>query len=370
MAGVAQEAVVDPQKLKSSKTPGSYDSSASKFEEWWTKMNAWLECHTKQYCKKNTMGFDIPKLKPCMYAVLSRLKGTKGAHYMEMELKKLADSNLLHRHWELFATEIEGLFCPMLQQDWAQQVLKKLKQTDNMSTVAFIAKFMKLKYYAKTNDSAVVSLLKDNIHPRIHFQLFSTRQHSTDYNAILIAIKEIGTNLEAYCMFARTGQEAGPSKMIHQMETMEVSPRLDPNLEIGAVSWDNNNKKKGKAPAPQSNKCFNCGQDRHGIQDCKKLKNQCGECKFHGGSHWHNCSKYITKVCATSAEQTTAHVAPSISKDPFTAIHSMDFKQMQVYFWDKKDLAEKSGKGKAQCIFRVFNRWTFIFKTHSLLFVH
>ena len=87
----------------------------------------------------------------------------------------------------------------------------KLKQMDNMSMVTFIAKFMKLKYYSKTDDLAAVGLLKDNVHPRIHFQLFSTGRHSTDYNATLITIKEIGTNLEAYCMFAHAGQDAGPS---------------------------------------------------------------------------------------------------------------------------------------------------------------
>ena len=128
-------------------------------------MNAWLECHPKQFCKKNTMGCNIPELKPHMYVVLSMLKGTKGAHYTEMELKKLADGKSLHCYWELFTMEIEGLFHPMLQQDWAQQVLKKLKQTDNMSTVAFIAEFMKLKYYTKTNNHAAVGLLEDNIHP-------------------------------------------------------------------------------------------------------------------------------------------------------------------------------------------------------------
>ena len=47
-------------------------------------------------------------------------------------------------------------------------------------------------------------------------------------------------------------------------------------------------------------------------------------------------------------EQTSAHSAPSVSKDPFTAICGMDFEEMQAYFWDKKDLTEKSGKGKAQ----------------------
>ena len=99
--------------------------------------------------EKDLQGHDVPTLKPRMYAVLSRLKGSKGAHYAEMELKKLADGKSLHRYWELFAMEIEGVFRPQLQQDWACNMLKKLKQTDNMSTVAFIAEFMKLKYYVK-----------------------------------------------------------------------------------------------------------------------------------------------------------------------------------------------------------------------------
>ena len=218
---------------------------------------------------------------------------------------------------------------------------------DNMSTVTFITEFMKLKYYAKTDDHTAVGLLEDNAHPCIRYQLFSTRQWSSDYNATLIAIKEIGTNLEAYRMYACTGQEAGPSRSIHQMESMEIGPGLETDTNIRALSWDDK-KKKGKAPAPQGNKCFNCGQDGHRIWDCKKLKNQCGKCKFHGGGHRCDCLKYVARARATSAEQTTAHAAPSISKDPFAAIHGMDFEQMQAYFWDKKDLAEKSGKGKAQ----------------------
>ena len=34
-------------KVEIFQDPGSYDSSASKFKEWWTKINAWLECHLK-----------------------------------------------------------------------------------------------------------------------------------------------------------------------------------------------------------------------------------------------------------------------------------------------------------------------------------
>ena len=137
-----------------------------------------------------------------MYVVLSRLKGSKGAHYVEMELKKLTNGKSLHWYWELFAMEIEGVFRPQLQQDWARNALKKLKQTDNMSTVAFIAEFLKLKYYAKIDDGAAIGYLEDNVHPCIHYQLFSTGKHSSDYNTMLTAIKEIGANLEAYCMYA------------------------------------------------------------------------------------------------------------------------------------------------------------------------
>ena len=77
-------------------------------------------------------------------------------------------------------------------------MLKKHKQTDNMSTVAFIVEFMKLKYYAATEDWEAIGLLEDNVHPCIRYQLFSTGRRSANYDATLMAIKEIGTNLEAY----------------------------------------------------------------------------------------------------------------------------------------------------------------------------
>ena len=102
-------------KVEIFQDPGSYDGSASKFEEWWTKLNAWLDCHPKQFLEKDPQGHEVPALKPQMYAVLSRLKGSKGAHYAEMELKKLTDGKSPHRYWELFAMEIKGVFHPQLQ---------------------------------------------------------------------------------------------------------------------------------------------------------------------------------------------------------------------------------------------------------------
>ena len=236
-------------KVEIFQDPRSYDGLASKFKEWWTKMNAWLECHPKQFQEKDEQGHDVPALKPRMYAVLSQLKGSKGSHYAEMELKKLADGRSLHRYWELFSVEIEGVFRPQLQKDWARSMLKKHKQTDSMSTVAFIAEFMKLKYYAAMEDHEAIGLLEDNVHPRIRYQLFSTGRRSTNYDATLMAIKEIGSNLEAYQMYARTGQEAGPSRTVNQTEA-EIGPGPEVD-DIGALSWDDKKKKgKGKAPPP------------------------------------------------------------------------------------------------------------------------
>ena len=167
-------------------------------------------------------------------------------HYAEMELKKLADGKSLHWYWELFATEIEGVFHPQLQQDWAHNALKKLKQTNNMSTVAFIAEFMKLKYYAKTDDGAAIGYLEENVHPRIHYQLFSTGRCSSNYNSTLTAIKEISANLEVYCMDVHTGQEVGPSKTLNQVESAEIGLGPGAEEDIGTLSWDEKKKGKGK----------------------------------------------------------------------------------------------------------------------------
>ena len=166
-----------------------------------------------------------------------------------------------------------------------------------MSMVTFIAEFMKLKYYAKTDDGTAIGYLEDNVHPHIHYQLFSMGQRSNDYNVMLTTIREIGTNLEAYRMYDCIGQEAGPSKTLNQLELAEIG--LGPEMEedVGTLSWDEKKKGKGKGNVLlRNNKCFNCGIKGHSIKDCRKLRNQCNECKFHGGGHRANCSKYITKV--------------------------------------------------------------------------
>ena len=62
-AGITPGAGGGGTKVEIFQDPGSYDGSASKFEEWWTKMNAWLECHPKQFQKKETNG------RPHLYVI-------------------------------------------------------------------------------------------------------------------------------------------------------------------------------------------------------------------------------------------------------------------------------------------------------------
>ena len=115
-----------------------------------------------------------------------------------------------------------------------------------MSTVTFIAEFMKLKYYAKTDNGVAIGYLEDNVHPRIRYQLFSMGQRSNNYNVTLTAIKEIGANLEAYHMYSRAGQEAGPSKTLNQVELAEIGLGPGAEEDVGTLSWDEKKKGKGK----------------------------------------------------------------------------------------------------------------------------
>ena len=92
--------------------------------------------------------------------------------------------------------------------------------------------------------------INNNVHPRICYQLFSTGQHSSNYNAMLTAIKEIGANLEVYRMYSRAGQEAGSSKTLNQVEMVEIGLGPGAEEEVGALSWNEKKKGKGKGNVP------------------------------------------------------------------------------------------------------------------------
>ena len=106
-----------------------------------------------------------------------------------------------------------------------------------------------------------------------------------------------------------------------------------------------------------NNKYFNCGRE-HFTKECKKLKLQCGECKFLGGGHKKGCScqgKGSCQACSVKTEEgTTSWDGTKSTKnkkedkgkgcDWSKSIQGMSLDKARVWFKDYKNLAAKSGK--------------------------
>ena len=84
-------------------------------------MKMWLDCNPKQFTYIDGDGDKIINSKNCAYVILSCLHGSKRSHFMKVELQKLADEDTWLHNWEMLVKEVEGLFCPQLQIDWAKK---------------------------------------------------------------------------------------------------------------------------------------------------------------------------------------------------------------------------------------------------------
>ena len=91
--------------------------------------------------------------------------------------------------------------------------------------------------------------------------------------------------------------------------------------------------------------CYNCGEEGHYQDKCKKPKKECGECKFLGGKHKYTCSKYKgERKSARSAEKEHSN---GEGQDPrMKALKGMNFDALEAFFKDKQVL-DKKGKGRA-----------------------
>ena len=97
--------------------PGPFDGSMSKFEEWWAKVKAWQA--------ENHLAMPANMDKP-VRAVLSRLEGPKAGSFARTRLEML-NSGAAYA-WARMCTELEELFRPANQKDWAWKKLRELKQ--------------------------------------------------------------------------------------------------------------------------------------------------------------------------------------------------------------------------------------------------
>ena len=98
-------------KIEIFSDPGPYDGFKAKFEEWWMKARAWMDCNPCHFTTKDANGDLVPNAKIRVYAILSRLCGQKGSYFTETELLKLEQGILAFaENWDAFVNEVEGLF--------------------------------------------------------------------------------------------------------------------------------------------------------------------------------------------------------------------------------------------------------------------
>lgn len=106
-------------------------------------MKAWLDCNPKQFVYIDTDGDEIINGKNCAYAILSHLCHPKGSHFAQVELQKLADRNTCLHNWNTLVKEVEGLFWPQLQVNWAKNEISWFSQGD-LDINIFITKWQSL----------------------------------------------------------------------------------------------------------------------------------------------------------------------------------------------------------------------------------
>ena len=307
-------------KIEIFSDPGPYDGSKAKFEEWWMKAHACMDCNPHHFAMKDADGDLVPNVKMRMYTILSRLCGQKGSYFAETELLKLEQGILVFAEdWDIFVNEVEGLFWPILQKDWAKQQIVAYKQ-GRTPIDDYLEKWRTLYFQSKIDNAFRVYLLEQNVSKQIIKEVFRQNKWSSTVDLMLMAIWAVGKQIEAF-------------ELLHE-KTLERPKCSNQEVTIDTAQ------RRGKS------RCFNCQEEEHLAKDCKKLKNQCPKCKFLGGRHSWNCGDNHT---VHTAETTDGQK----EKDLFVAVRGMSFDAMKVYFYDMK--GTKSLKDKMNWMHRMFS---------------
>ena len=299
---------------------GPYDGFKAKFEEWWMKACAWMDCNPHHFAMKDADEDLVSNAKMRVYAILSWLHRQKGSYFAETELLKLEQGvPVFTEDWDAFVNEIEGLFCPILQKNWAKQQIVAYKQGKTPIN-NYLAKWRMLCFQSKIDNTFGIYLLEQNVSKQIIEEVFRQNKQSSAVDLMLMAIQTVGKQIEAFELLC--GKISERPEQFNQEVTIDVAQR------------------RGKP------KCFNCQEEGHLVKDCKKPKNQCPKCKFLGGRHSGNCGDKCT-ACITEI------MDGQKEKDSFAAIRGMSFDAMKVYFYDMKET--KALKDKTNWIRQMFS---------------
>ena len=128
--------------------PGPFDGSMSKFEEWWAKVKAWQA--------ENHLAMPANTDKP-VRTVLSCLEGPKARSFARTCLEILNSGTAYT--WACMCGELEELFHPANQKDWAQKKLRELKQ-GRMTINKWIIKFQTYSQAAQLDQGQLVDIIE------------------------------------------------------------------------------------------------------------------------------------------------------------------------------------------------------------------
>ena len=185
-------------KIEIFSDPGPYDSSKAKFEEWWMKACAWMDCNPHHFTTRDTNGDLVSNAKMRIYAILSRLCRQKGSYFTETELLKLEQGiSAFTNDQDAFVNKVEGLFWPILQKDWVKQQIVAYKQ-GRTPIDDYLEKWRMLYFQSKIDDAFEVYLLEQNVSKQIIKEVFQQNKWSATVDPMLMAIQAVSKQIEAF----------------------------------------------------------------------------------------------------------------------------------------------------------------------------
>ena len=160
--------------------PGPFDGSMSKFEEWWAKVKAWQA--------ENHLAMPANTGKP-VRAVLSCLERPKAGSFARTRLEIL-NSGAAYT-WTCMCGELEKLFHPANQKDWARKKLRELQQ-GRMTIDEWIIKFQTYSQAAQLDQGQLVNIIEQNLDPSIIRKIIEEDTCPTDPADYLTKVRNIG----------------------------------------------------------------------------------------------------------------------------------------------------------------------------------
>ena len=232
--------------------PGPFEGSMSKFEEWWAKVKAWQA--------ENHLAMPANTDKP-VHAVLSRLEGPKAGSFASMRLEIL-NSGTAYTGARMCG-ELEELFRPANQKDWARKKLRELKQ-GRMMIDEWIIKFQTYSQATQLNQGQLVDIIEQNIDSSIIRKIIEEDTRPTNPADYLTKVRNISQKRQ----LTRFLGIAGPSRQ-QDPNAMDINA-LDEESEMEIDAFTRG---KGKVRIPTRNRklitCFNCRKPGHMAKECK-----------------------------------------------------------------------------------------------------